>query len=171
MGAITPDTYSIVPKLDGAILWLNKYCNKPLSAILKLICKRWSTRRIHRASKRPPAGENRFHQQRSYDMSEPVRQFEVTSVSVTLSNDKTQAHVSFASDGKDAFLLTMKRSVLGSLRSEIDRAYGGFLLPSGQRSRPRRRLTTRRPPALVRCEAIWGNIKWIEVTGSALRGL
>ena len=55
-------------------------------------------------------------------MSEPVRQFEVTSV-----NDKTQAHVSFASsDGKDAFLLTMKRSVLGSLRSEIDRAYGGL---------------------------------------------
>ena len=65
-------------------------------------------------------------------MSEPVRQFEVTSVSVTLSNDKTQAHVSFAtSDREYACLLTMKRSVLEKLRRQIHQACAGIFPPLG----------------------------------------
>jgi hypothetical protein len=32
VSAMTPDTYSVVPKLDGAIRWLNNYCKQtPLS--------------------------------------------------------------------------------------------------------------------------------------------
>jgi hypothetical protein len=52
---------------------------------------------------------------------EPIRQFEVTTISVTLSNDNPNAYAS--PDSEDASLMTMKRFVPGDLRKEIDRVF------------------------------------------------
>jgi hypothetical protein len=54
-------------------------------------------------------------------MRDPVRRFTVEHVSVTLTNDKTKAHIGFGCR-EDDIRLTMSRLILERLRTAINRA-------------------------------------------------